>query len=209
MSITTKQSNFIENLKLLAKDQATIRSTAFNINEDFGENFDVGGAFDISNVGDALLEQYYGVTVTFVKQFVARNCVSYLDFWDNGSVTTREFGRFARRVGNKIDKKRIHISIRQSNFLADVVNLAYDMIEMYKKTYLIEKDYKENFASSMEYDLASLTTAELENAGVTIADISNFIDGCSQYINYWTNNTVTSGTYGTYAIAVMNNTKYM
>lgn len=99
MAFNTRQANFIADLQQYSKAAKDLYEASLNLNQQFLEEFDAGDDNDLSVMTTELDE--WGLTFDAIDRLCRQFTAGVMAFWKNEPVTQREYGRYARRVGNQ------------------------------------------------------------------------------------------------------------
>jgi DUF438 domain-containing protein len=98
MAFNTRQANYVANVRLLGKRARELAKDLREHRQTFQEEFQTGRDNDLSVMATELAE--WGITYDAIQQFCNLFGNGFNNFWENESVTTREYGKFARRIAN-------------------------------------------------------------------------------------------------------------
>lgn len=98
MALNTRQTNFIGRLKAVCESIRELYGEAFNLRQSFQEEFSSGKDNDL----EVMITELASVGLTYDALVgVCNQCfLGYTDFFEGNAVTTREYGRLARRIAN-------------------------------------------------------------------------------------------------------------
>lgn len=100
MALNERQVLFVERIKEVASLGVQIAQKAEEIKQQFDEEFDDAQDNSLLNENTALIESC-GFDSTDVKSFKNQFLTQFTNFWEGSAVTTREYGKEARRVAKQ------------------------------------------------------------------------------------------------------------
>jgi hypothetical protein len=98
VALNTRQTNFIAQVRNACKDAESLNNIFFSLSESFKEEFATGKDNDLSLLSAELAE--WGLTFGSIEKSCGQLMAEYVDFWQGGEVTPREYGKIARRVAD-------------------------------------------------------------------------------------------------------------
>lgn len=100
MALNTRQIDFVRRVQEFCALGVKMAQLATELDQQFDEEFD--DAQDNSLLDETTaLEDGYGFASTDVKTAINQTVTEYINFWGGSAVTTREYGKDARRVVNQ------------------------------------------------------------------------------------------------------------
>jgi len=98
MAFNTRQANFVAEVRDACADARDLYGRLYNLKESFAEEFATPQENDLSLMTDELAA--WGLTYTNMVVACNQFMTYFVNFWDGNAVTTREYGKDARRVAS-------------------------------------------------------------------------------------------------------------
>jgi hypothetical protein len=93
--LNTRQKQHVARVQECGKVGNVLYDLCKQIKESHEEEFSTGKSNQINTID---LENEFNFSYTLLSASVTKFCTNYIKFWDNESVTTREYGKDARAV---------------------------------------------------------------------------------------------------------------
>lgn len=98
MALNERQRRFVQDLKLICRKGVEIARMAPELIETYNEEFDTSQDNDLANE-EATLEGI-GLSSAVIAAAVNQYVTAFDKFWTNQAVSTREYGKDARRIAD-------------------------------------------------------------------------------------------------------------